>query len=81
MMLLAEAFVRLLELWDQGYLGQLPDALLQDRIPVILLQILNWTLMGESLAGLGGPDQALETMAYAVFSPLFLSPISYQRRS
>jgi hypothetical protein len=77
MMLLAEAFVRLLELWDQGYLGQLPDALLQDRIPVILLQILNWTLMGESLAGLGGPDQALETMAYAVLTLKALSSLPF----
>lgn len=45
-MLLAEALVRLLELWDRGQIDQLPDGLLQDRLPVTLAQILNQTLMG-----------------------------------
>ncbi|KAL9100074.1 MAG: hypothetical protein Q9163_004515 [Psora crenata] len=77
MMLLAEALVRLLELWDQGQISQLPNALLRDRLPVTLLQILNRTLMGQSLSSSGEPDQPLEPMAYAVLTLKALSSLPW----
>ena len=76
MMLLTEALVRLLELWDQVQIDQLPDTFLKDRLPVALVEILNRTYMGQSLAGLGESDQPLETTVYSV---LTLKALSFLR--
>lgn len=49
------------------------DPLLQDRIPVTLIQILNQTLMAQSPDGSWGLDRSPETTTYAV---LILKSIS-----
>ena len=77
MMVLAEALIRLLELWDQDQMEELPDALLQDRLPITLIQILNRTLMGPRLAELEQSDQSIETLAYAVLTLKALSSLPW----
>ncbi|OCL09618.1 Ent-kaurene synthase [Glonium stellatum] len=44
-MLLAQSLVRLLHLWDVGVLSALPDDLVRHRVPIVLSQILNRTLL------------------------------------
>lgn len=80
MMLLAEALVRLLELWDDGLISQLPDALLRDRLPITLIQILNRTLMSQSIAGFGASNQLLEATAYAVLTLKTLASLPWLTR-
>lgn len=68
MMLLIEAFSRLLYLWDQGLLKRMPENLLRDRIPIVLAQIINRTLLTQSPNGSWSPTESLETTAYAVLT-------------
>lgn len=68
MMLLAESLVRFLELWDKDHIHMSPGALLRDRIPVTLVQILNRTLITQNLDGSWGLKPSLEITAYAVMT-------------
>lgn len=77
MMLLAEALIRLFELWDQGHIDQLPETLLQGRLPVILFQMLNRTLMGQNFARLGESNQPPEATAYAVLTLKTISSLPW----
>ena len=72
-MLLAEALIRLLELWDTGVLDGLQETLLRDRIYIVLIQILNRTLLAQNPAERSGADHCLEATAYGI---LTLSAIS-----
>ena len=76
-MLLAEASVRLFEVWDNGHLEQLPDALLRNRLPIVMVQILTRTLMDENVAALGGENQYLEATAYAILTLKSLSSLPW----
>lgn len=73
MMLLVEALVRLLELWDTGVLNGLQEALLQDRISVVLIQTLNRTLLHRNCTGAWDSNHCIEAIAYSI---LTLSAIS-----
>lgn len=68
MMLLAEAFIQLLVVWDKGLLKSLPEALLRDRIPVVLIQILNRTLLAQNTSGAWSLEEWPETTAYGVLT-------------
>ncbi len=68
MMLLAEALTQLLHIWDARKLKTLAEALLRDRIPVILTQILNRTLLAQTTRGAWGAEEAPETTAYGVLT-------------
>ncbi|KAG7007773.1 FAD-dependent monooxygenase [Physcia stellaris] len=68
MMLLAETLVRLLEAWDQCLIDQLPDSLLQDRVPILLIQILNRTMTYLGNNSERGLDQHREVISYAVLT-------------
>ena len=68
MLLLAEALVRLLDIWDSGILGGLQESLLQDRIPVVLIQILNQTLLSQKCNGTWDPVDCPEATAYGVLT-------------
>ena len=68
MMLLAEALTQLLRAWDTGRLKTLPEALLRDRIPVILIQILNRTLLAQTASGAWGFEERPETTAYGILT-------------
>lgn len=75
MMLLAEALAQLLSLWDEGLLEELPETLLPDRIPVVLIQILNRTLLTRHPNGSWGVNDSPETTAYAILTLAVVSPL------
>ena len=73
MMLLSESLVRLLQLWDEGAIS-LTQHLTQDRIPMILVQILNRILMDQNSDGSWG---LLEVSAYAISTLVVLSSLPF----
>lgn len=76
-MLLAEALMRILHLWDKGSLKLLPETLLRDRMPVVLIQILNRTLLTQKPNGAWDPDNCAETTAYAILTLRAVSPLPW----
>ena len=77
MMLLAEALVRLLFLWDRGLLSGVPETLVNDRIPVVTIQILNRTLFAQTETGGWGADGASENTAYGILTLRTLSSLPW----
>lgn len=77
MMLLAEAFVDLLQLWDKGTLKLQPEHLLRDFIPVILIQILNRTLLTQSYEGGRSTHESPEISAYAILTLVAVSTLPW----
>ena len=67
MMLLSGALIRLLELYDRGVL-QLPAALLQDQVPVVLTEIVNRTLLTQCSTGAWGSNELPEVTAYGILT-------------
>lgn len=70
-MLLAQALTRLLFLWDTGALDGELEVLIQDRIPIILTQILVRTLQDLDL------PQCSEASAYAVLTLTSISSLPW----
>ena len=68
MMLLAEALTQVLVLWDNCLLKTLPEALIRDRITVILIQILNRTLLTQNTGGAWSPEKGPEITAYGILT-------------
>jgi hypothetical protein len=68
MMLLAQTFRKLIILWDMGELPGLPNDLIRDQIPLVLLQILHRTLHWQNLDGSWGEDASCEESAYAILA-------------
>lgn len=79
MMLLAEALTELLVVWDKGPLKTLPEELIRDRIPVILIQILNRTLLAQTAAGAWSPNGCPETTAYGILTLKALQSLPWHR--
>ena len=77
MMLLAEALVNLLQLWDKGTLKLLPEPLLRDFIPLVLIQILNRTLLTQSDKGGWPTDESPEISAYAILTLVAVSTLPW----
>ena len=78
MMLLAQAFVKLLHGWDNGQLLNLPEDLIHDQVPLVLFQILIRTLEKQSSDGSWGlrvPSR--EITAYAVLTLKTLSSLPW----
>ena len=73
MMLLAEALTEVLALWDKCLLKTLPEALIQDRLPVILIQILTRTLFTQTAGGAWSPEGGSEITAYGILTLKALS--------
>lgn len=76
MMLLAEAFVHLLELYDIGKL-ELPLNMLRERLPVVLIQIVNRTLFTQSHNGSWGTSESIETTAYGILTLAAVSSLPW----
>ena len=70
-MLLAQALTRLLSLWDACVLDSVFGGLINDRIPIILIQILIRTLRDLEL------PQPSEATAYAVLTLSRLSSLPW----
>lgn len=68
MMLLAQALTQVLVVWDKFLLKTLPEALIRDRIMVILIQILNRTLLTQEADGAWGPEKYPEITAYGILT-------------
>lgn len=77
MMLLAEVFVDLLQLWDKGNLKLQPEILLRDSLPVILIQILNRTLLTQSYEGGVSTHGSPEISAYAILTLVAVSTLPW----
>ena len=67
-MLLAQCLIGLLHSWDTGQLPVLPEALVQDRVPVILSQILTKVLQDQLPDGSWAGVSSYETTAYALIA-------------
>ncbi|MCJ1405109.1 hypothetical protein MMC11_008335 [Xylographa trunciseda] len=76
MMLLAQALMRLLRLWDSKQLSNLPEAMVRDQIPVILFQILCRTLRSQESRG-SWSSQSPEVSAYSVLTLIYLLPLPW----
>ena len=76
MMLLAEAMLHMLELYDKGKL-QLSLSLLQERLPVVLTQIINRTLFTQSHTGSWGKSASIETTSYGILTLAAVSSIPW----
>lgn len=68
MMVLAEVFVDLLQLWDKGKFKLQTEILLRDFIPMILIQILNRTLLTQSYEKGRSTHGSPEISAYAILT-------------
>ncbi|KAL8836472.1 MAG: hypothetical protein Q9170_002905 [Blastenia crenularia] len=76
-MLLAETLVKLLEVWDRGYLTKLPEALLLDRLPVTLVQLLTQTLNDKVFEIAKSGEKSMEILAYAIITLKRLYPVPW----
>ena len=79
MMLLAEALIRLVKLWSDGHLGLLPHCLIQGRVLVVLIQILNRTLLTQHADGNWGGEDSPEETAYGILTLLALQDLPHAR--
>ena len=70
-MLLAQALVRLLYVWNAGELDASFENIIRDRIPIVLCQILSQTLRDL------GPTQPREMTAYAILTLTSLSTLPW----
>lgn len=77
MMLLAEALTELLVVWDKGLLNALPEAIIRGRIPVILIQVLNRTLLAPRASGQWGSEGCPEITAYGILTLKALLPLPW----
>lgn len=77
MLLLAEALVRLLQLCDEGRMRILPEAIMRHRIPIVLAQILNRTLLTQTSNGGWISAESPEVTAYAVLTLVAISTLPW----
>lgn len=75
MMLMAEVFVRLIELWERGIVPVPDDPAMQDKVIISLFQTLTRTLQTQNSNGSWGSG-GCETTAYAVITLARLSSLS-----
>lgn len=86
-MLMTQAFVRVLMLWDEGKIPILTEQFLKDRVIVVLFQATVRVLQTQNPGGEWGHDQSCETTAYAILIltallPLpFIEPLKLQMKS
>lgn len=79
MMLLAETLMHLVQLWNDGTLELLPQGLVQDRILVVLIQILNRTLFTQHANGSWSVENSPEVNAYSILTLLALQDLPHAR--
>ncbi|OCK76819.1 hypothetical protein K432DRAFT_264366, partial [Lepidopterella palustris CBS 459.81] len=79
MMLLCQSMMKLIQQWHAGELNSLPYSLIQDKILIILVQILSRTLLGQEDQG-SWANGSHEVTAYAVLTLIELSSLPYSLR-
>lgn len=75
-MLMAKAFMRLIRLWEQGFVPVPDDPSMRDRVIISLFQALTRTLQSQNTDGSWGSGQRCETTAYAVITLIKLTSLS-----
>ncbi|KAI0412420.1 ent-kaurene synthase [Xylaria grammica] len=81
LMLLSQAFVKLFQRWDEGTLSDLPQELILEQMPIVLLQVMMRTLQGQQKDGswiFGSASR--ETTAYAVLTLKVLGSLPWFTR-
>ena len=77
MMLLPETFVCLLQMWDGGQLNAVEPHLVCNRVPQVLIQIVNQTLLCQKEDGTWGPEPCPERDAYAILTLLAMTSLPH----
>ena len=77
MMAMSQALVELLNCWEKGFLPNLPDTILSDRIPVVLIGVLIQTLQSQNPDGSWGSVASGEQTAYAVMTLASISSLPW----
>lgn len=75
-MLMAKAFMRLIRLWEQGFVPVPDDPSIRDKVIISLFQALTRTLQSQNIDGSWGSGQRCETTAYAVVTLTKLASLS-----
>ena len=75
-MLMAKAFMRLIRIWEQGFIPVPDDPSLRDKVIISLFQALTRTLQSQNLDGSWGSGPRCETTAYAVIALTKLASLS-----
>ena len=75
-MLMAKTFMRLVQLWGQGFVPVPNDPSIRDRVIISLFQALSRTLQSQNNDGSWGSGQRCETTAYAVIALTRLASLS-----
>lgn len=79
-MLMAQTFVRLIDLYDRGLITVLDDSILRDKVLICLFQALVRTLQTQNSDGSWGRGQRCETTSYALITLTRLSVLSSSPR-
>ena len=75
-MLMAKTFMRLIQLWEQGFVPVPDDPSVRDRVIISLFQALRRTLQSQNTDGSWGCGQRCESTAYAVITLTKLASLS-----
>ena len=75
-MLMAKTFMRLIQLWEQGFVPVPDDPSVRDRVIIALFQAFRRTLQSQNSDGSWGFGQRCETTAYAVIALTKLASLS-----
>ncbi|KAF1829997.1 Ent-kaurene synthase [Decorospora gaudefroyi] len=67
-MLVSEALIRLVKLWDDGMLSNLADDLIERDLPLVLFQLIMRILQKQQTNGSWGHKPSLEMTAYAIIA-------------
>ena len=77
MMLLAETFLTLLQMWDSGQLNAVEPHLVRNRVPQALIQIAKQTLLCQKRDGTWCADFSPERDAYAILTLLAMTSLPH----
>lgn len=67
-MLMTKAFMRLVQVWEQGFIPVPDDQSTRDKVIISLFQALTRTLQGQNSDGSWGSGPRCETTAYAIIT-------------
>ena len=75
-MLMVNALVRLVDLWEKGFAPILDEPVMRDKTFICLYQVLTRTLQEQNADGSWGRHQRCETTAYALLTLIKLATLS-----
>lgn len=75
-MLMAKAFMHLIQIWEQGFIPVPDDPSIRDKVIISLFQALTRTLQSQKTDGSWGSGPRCETTAYALITLVKLASLS-----